>query len=147
MKNLLLILALFVVGCSKSVERTSLKCEFYKVCEENECSENVQKSFVQVTYDDEEVLVGDMLYRIGVLFTEDYIKFGIPDREYMTKYFLDEEYPIYKRWQKDLGVYTLYTKALLLNKEFESPFPMRAEFHPSGKIQKYSNNYICEEIK
>ena len=143
MKKLLLILALFVVGCSKSVERTSLKCEFYKVCEENECSENVQKSFVQVTYDKEEVLVGDVLYRIGVLFTEDYIKFGMPDPEYIESSLKGEEY----RWKKNFGVYTLYTKALLLNQEIESPFPTKAEFHPSGKIKKWSNNYICEEIK
>ena len=48
MKNLLLILALFVVGCSET--ETALKCELYKICQGEACTNDVMPEIEQIVF-------------------------------------------------------------------------------------------------
>ena len=143
-KNLLLILALFVVGCSET--ETALKCELYKICQGESCSTNVQKHIEQVIFSKNKIIDGTHDASSYALFNDGNIVFGAPTREYMESVIKQEEYISFKPyWVKPLGVKTLYTEALILVEEFEYTEEMKMTISPFAKYTTAANHYICKK--
>ena len=73
MKNLLLILALFVVGCSET--ETALKCELYKICQGEACTNDVMPEIEQIVFSKNTIRQETFDGSKFAYFEEDYIEF------------------------------------------------------------------------
>ena len=80
MKKLLLISFLTFFSIS-AIAETSLRCKFFKKCEDGKCTNDVNESYVQLVYEESWLFENKLTYNSidfsdRAEFNDDYIKFG-----------------------------------------------------------------------
>ncbi len=112
MKKLLLISFLTFFSIS-AIAETSLRCKFYKACEDSKCSNDVNESYVQLVYEESwlfgnKIIYKDIDYTNYAKFYDHHIEFGFTSSSMKTYYkktkILKTRYS-YNKLQKSQNMY------------------------------------------
>ena len=90
MKKLLLISFLTFFSIS-AIAETSLRCKFYKACEDSKCSNDVNEAYVQLVYEESwlfgnKIVYKDIDYTPYAKFYDHHIEFGFTESSKKTYY-------------------------------------------------------------
>ena len=127
MKKLLLISFLTFFSIS-AIAETSLRCKFYKTCEDLECTDKVQEDYSQLVYSDGQFLFGKKISLNGKDYTE--------KAQFLEDIIRFDKYTFYKK--------SNLLKGILVNRK---PKESRNEFLFGKKNYTFgTDEYICTEI-
>mgnify|MGYP001166908516 CR=1 FL=1 len=131
MKKILLISFLTFFSIS-SLAETSLRCKYYKFCEDNSCTSSVQEAYKQLVYDESwlfgnKLFLQDVNYSVDAKYYDDYIEFG----------------------KISTIQHIFYKKSKILKTPFSFSSPQKSEnqfVFGSPTYNKERYEYICTEI-